>query len=140
MRIPMGVRAAMAAALLWTGAAAAEELDIAPAIAAAGAWLEHVDGGRYGTAWEQAAELFRARVPEAEWQKAVVAARGPLGRVLARKMRSATYMRTPPGAPAGDYVVIQYDTVFRDRPLALETVTPMRDKDGEWRVSGYYVR
>ena len=24
--------------------------------------------------------------------------------------------------------------------LALETVTPMRDKDGHWRVSGYFIK
>jgi hypothetical protein len=35
--------------------------------------------------------------------------------------------------------VIQYATRF-ERANVVETVTPMRDKDGSWKVSGYYVK
>lgn len=55
-------------------------------------------------------------------------------------MRSATFARDLPGAPKGDYVVIVYDTVFADKAGAIETITPMRDSDGKWKVSGYFVR
>jgi hypothetical protein len=37
-------------------------------------------------------------------------------------------------------VVIQFDTVFDKRPLSTETVTPMREPDGSWKVSGYLIR
>ena len=40
----------------------------------------------------------------------------------------------------GKYVVIQYDTVFEHKASAVETVTPMPDPDGVWRVSGYFIR
>jgi hypothetical protein len=36
--------------------------------------------------------------------------------------------------------VIQFATSFENKQSAVETVTPMRDSDGTWRVSGYYVR
>jgi len=45
-----------------------------------------------------------------------------------------------PGAPDGKYVIIQYDTVFENKASAVETVTPMVDPDGSWRVSGYFIR
>jgi hypothetical protein len=45
-----------------------------------------------------------------------------------------------PGAPPGEYVVIVYASAFENRPAAQETVNPMRDKDGVWRVSGYFVK
>ena len=45
-----------------------------------------------------------------------------------------------PGAPDGEYVVIQFETSFENKKHAIETVTPMMDKDGTWRVSGYYIR
>jgi hypothetical protein len=45
-----------------------------------------------------------------------------------------------PGAPDGDYAVIQFSTEFAHKRTARETVTPMRDADGEWRVSGYFIR
>jgi hypothetical protein len=45
-----------------------------------------------------------------------------------------------PGAPDGEYVVFQFDTQFEHKRAAVETVTPMRDPDGSWRVSGYFIR
>jgi len=42
--------------------------------------------------------------------------------------------------PDGDYVIIQFDTSFENKKSAIETVTPMLDKDGVWRVSGYYIK
>jgi len=37
-------------------------------------------------------------------------------------------------------VVIQYDTQFENKKSAMETVTPHLEKDGSWKVSGYYIR
>ncbi|MGA2423709.1 MAG: DUF4019 domain-containing protein [Terriglobales bacterium] len=68
------------------------------------------------------------------------ASREPLGKLLSRKLKSATYKTTMPGAPDGEYVVIQYDSSFEHKQAAVETVTPMLDKDGKWRVSGYYIK
>jgi hypothetical protein len=45
-----------------------------------------------------------------------------------------------PGAPDGEYVVIQFATSFENKKSAIETVTPMLDSDGEWRVSGYFIK
>jgi hypothetical protein len=56
-----------------------------------------------------------------------------------RELISADYTKTLPGAPAGEYVVIRYNTTFETRK-AVETVTPMKDMDGTWKVSGYYVQ
>lgn len=68
------------------------------------------------------------------------ASRDPLGKVLTRKLKSATYAKTLPGAPDGEYVVIQYESSFEHKQSAIETVTPMLDKDRSWRVSGYYIK
>jgi hypothetical protein len=48
--------------------------------------------------------------------------------------------RNVPGAPAGEYVVIQYDTQFENAASAIETITPMHEKDGSWKVCGYYIK
>ncbi len=53
---------------------------------------------------------------------------------------SAQYTRTLPGAPDGDYVVIRCETAFQKKKSSVETVTPMKDKDGIWRVSGYFIQ
>ena len=115
-------------------------LDLRPAGQAARAWLATVDAGRYGDSWENAAELFKQTIPKLRWETTVQAVREPLGVVVGRKVRAMNYARVLPGAPEGEYVVIQFDTRFENRPLSVETVTPMREKDGSWKVSGYFIR
>jgi opacity protein-like surface antigen len=106
---------------------------------AATTWLALVDAGKYGESWQGAAEAFKQAVTQAQWQGALEKVRAPLGKVVSRKLKSAKFTRELPGAPAGEYVVIQYDTDFKKNG-ATETVTPMKDKDGVWRVSGYFIK
>ncbi|MGA9507901.1 MAG: DUF4019 domain-containing protein [Candidatus Sulfotelmatobacter sp.] len=103
-------------------------------------WLALVDSGNYGESWEQASQFFKAAVSKEHWQSALRASRDPLGKVLSRNLKSATFTKTLPGAPDGEYVVIQYDSSFEHKQSAIETITPMLDKDGKWRVSGYYIK
>ena len=110
------------------------------AITASGAWLSLVDEGNYAESWNQAAGLFKNAVTKEQWQSTVKAVRTPLGKVVVRKLKSKQYTKTMPGAPDGEYVVIQYETTFENKKSAVETVTPMLDKDGKWRVSGYYIK
>ena len=106
----------------------------------ADSWLAYVDSGRYAESWDDSAVYFREAVPKVRWQTTLDSVRGPLGVAISRKLRSATYTRALPGAPEGEYVVIQYDTRFENRPQSVETVTPMREKNGTWKVAGYHIR
>lgn len=123
---------------LATSACAAGEREKAAAEAAQ-KWLAAVDAGRYGESWDTAAEVFRRALTRAQWEASLRSVRDPLGKVVSRKLRSATFTTSLPGAPAGEYVVIEYDTDFEGRKGATERVTPMKDADGAWRVSGYYI-
>jgi hypothetical protein len=60
--------------------------------------------------------------------------------MVSRELISKTYAQSLPDAPDGEYVVIQFKTSFEYKNTAIETVTPMLDNDGIWRVSGYYIR
>lgn len=102
-------------------------------------WLAMVDGMQYEASWAEAATFFRNQVSTSAWVQAVAAARRPLGSVVGRELLSATYTTSLPGAPDGEYVVLQFQTSFENKAQAVETVTPMLDQ-GQWRVSGYYVR
>jgi hypothetical protein len=119
---------------------ATEQMDLKPAMAAAEAWLKLVDDGLYGSSWEQAATLFKDKVVKLQWETGLQEQRNLVGTLASRKLASATYTRALPGAPAGEYVVIQYHSRFDNRPLATEIVTPMRQPDGSWRVAGYFIR
>jgi len=106
----------------------------------AASWLALVDSGKYSESWDAAAEYFKSAVTKDQWQKALQSTRTPLGKLISRKLKSATYTKSLPGAPDGEYVVILYDSSFENKQSAVETVVPMLDKDGTWRVSGYFIK
>jgi hypothetical protein len=110
------------------------------AVSAAEKWLNMVDEGRYSDSWQGAAEYLRNAINQEQWNRSLRAVRKPLGEVVSRQMKTATYKTSLPGAPDGEYVVIQFDTSFENKKAAIETVTPMMDQDGTWRVSGYYIK
>lgn len=106
---------------------------------AADQWLKLTDSGNYDQSWQKAAQMFKSHVSQMDWAMAMQTNRSPLGRVLSRKLRNASHRDHLPGAPDGEYVVIQYETSFEHKKAAVETVTPTLD-DGEWKVSGYFIR
>lgn len=110
------------------------------AIAAAQEWLALIDAGRYAQSWQASAAYFRNAVGRDQWGQLLKASRQPLGELVSRRVKSATYTTTLPGAPDGEYVVVQFETSFKYKGSAIETVTPMLEKNGAWRVSGYYIK
>ncbi|SDX09194.1 Protein of unknown function [Collimonas sp. OK242] len=107
---------------------------------AATAWMSLTDAGKYGESWERAGTFFKTGIAKNTWETGIRSLRAPLGPVKARELKSKEYATTLPGAPDGEYVVIQYETQFENKKSAVETITPMREKDGSWKVSGYFIR
>jgi hypothetical protein len=113
---------------------------VAAAQVAASSWLGLVDRGQLGESWDSAASLFRGAVARPAWTTAVRTARNPFEPLGARTLMSASFQTKPPGAPPGEYVVLQYRTKARGGRTIVETITPMKEPGGRWRVSGYYIR
>jgi len=107
---------------------------------AARQWLALVDSARYQQSWEESAEIFRKAISPEGWQKQLERARSPLGEVISREVKSTQYATTLPGAPDGEYVIVIFQSAFANKKSAVETVTPMKDSLGLWRVAGYYIR
>lgn len=83
--------------------------------AAAEKWLALIDGGKFGESWTTAAPLFQKAISQADWDKALKSVRAPLGAVGSRKLKSAKYTKSVPGAPDGEYVILQFDTDFAEK-------------------------
>lgn len=109
-------------------------------ISAAEEWLRLVDDEKYSASWEQSASFFKERVPDGQWETTLRQVRSPLGKTKSREVLKYQYATSLPGVPQGEYVVIQFKTSFDEKADAVETITPMMDADGQWRVSGYYIR
>ena len=112
----------------------------AAALAAAETWLGLVDEAQYPQSWDNASGFFKMTVKKERWQELMVSGRKPLGKLISRKLLSKEYRTSLPGAPDGQYVMIQFQASFKNKKKAVETITPMLDKDGRWRVSGYFIK
>ena len=108
--------------------------------AAAEQWLAVIDAGQFAESWETTAAVFQAAVSQPQWKSSLESVRKPLGSLVSRKLKSAKYSKKLPGAPDGEYVVLQFTTSFTNKNGAVETVTPMLDQDGKWKVSGYFIK
>lgn len=109
------------------------------ASSAARKWAGLLDAGQWDASWRAAAVMFRSQLTSAQWATTIQSVRRPLGRVSSRVLQSAVQTKTLPGAPVGDYQVLQFQTRFATKPDAVETVVLSREK-GSWRVSGYFIR
>jgi len=103
-------------------------------------WLALVDRGNYAPSWQEAASFFQSKVSKAEWERDLKQVRAPLGAAGSRTLMGALYQTDVPGAPKGEYVIIQYKTKMGVGGAVIETITPRLDKDGKWRVSGYFIK
>lgn len=103
-------------------------------------WLALIDQSKYMQSWDEAAPYFKSMLNKSQWESQVKAAREPMGKLISRSVKTRQFSKTLPGAPDGEYVVIQFDTKFENKAAAVETITPQKDPDGNWRVSGYFIR
>ncbi len=108
------------------------------AVKASAAFLSLVDSGQYAQSWDQASAFFKSKVPQDAWVQQLSTARKPYGTVKSRKILGAKDFNSLPGAPAGQYVVIEYATAFTQNDSG-ERVTMMRQADGSWRMAGYFI-
>ncbi|MBF0529011.1 MAG: DUF4019 domain-containing protein [Deltaproteobacteria bacterium] len=107
---------------------------------AAEAWLKLVDNGEYGKTFDTAAEIFKSASTKIQWEATLDLVRKNLGKTIERKPLSAQFATSLPGAPDGEYYVMEFRTVFQNKKEAVERLVPMKEKDGRWRVSGYFIR
>jgi hypothetical protein len=130
--------------IIWVGMsfspAVADEAAEKAASAAAPAWLSQIDAGKYASSWKDASAYFRGAVTEKSWTDALNGFRKPLGKLVSRKLVKTQSANSLPGAPDGNYVVMQFDTSFSNKKGAVETVTFVQEKGGQWKAAGYYIK
>lgn len=104
------------------------------------AWLSMTDAAQYSQSWEHAGTLVRKTVTKPQWQALLMTTREPMGAVQIREFKAAEATRVLPGAPEGQYMVIQYETQFEQGVMMIETVTITQENGGVWKVIGYFIK
>ena len=109
------------------------------AMSAAKEWLVLIDAREYSESWDNAASLFQKAMTKEQWIEVLNGLLPSYGKLIQREVISSKHYTELPGAPDGEYVVIQFNSSFENKKECIETVTPMKD-DGKWKVSGYYIK
>lgn len=104
---------------------------------AAEQWIVLVDDAQYTQSWKEAAKGFQDAISSADWEKKASSERAQLGTKQSRKLKEIKSTNAAKGLPAGQYVLVRYQSAYEKKKIALETVTAVREGDGIWRVIAY---
>jgi hypothetical protein len=110
------------------------------AVASAEQWLKIIDTDNYDKGWVYASEYLKNAVTKDFFKQSLQGVRSPLGSMKTRVLDSAQYTTSLPGSPDGEYVVMQFKTGFENKEYAVETLISKKEKDGQWKVAGYYIK
>ncbi|WP_206486095.1 DUF4019 domain-containing protein [Thalassotalea sp. G2M2-11] len=102
-------------------------------------WLKIVDAGQYIESWQKSDSFFKSQLSQTKWNTALKGVRSPLGHVISREEVSEKAYTSLPGAPDGEYLVIQFQTEFQNKKLAIETLT-LSKNSGQWLPIGYFIK
>jgi hypothetical protein len=102
-------------------------------------WLAFGDEGNWESTWDNASTLFKKTIDKEQWVTKVKSVRDPLGKLMGRKVIVVKFETSLPGVPDGEYVIAQFRTRWEHKAQSVETVSVVKESDGMWRVTGYFV-
>lgn len=130
----------MIAVLNWaTPAQAQQQGDVEAASTSAQQWLAVSDAQQYAATYTDASSVLRQAISQELWVQTIQSSRKPLGKLQHRTVKSATFKKDLPGAPAGEFLIIEFSSVFDNYASAKERVVTIREANG-WKVAGYHVK
>ncbi len=109
-------------------------------IEAATKWLALLDAGKTGAAWDASSPYLKSVVTRQKWIDGIGSARRPFGKFVKRTPTKFARSHSMPGAPDGDYSIIEFDTEFENGKRASEQIIWMLGEREVWSVSGYFIR
>jgi hypothetical protein len=136
----MAITCTLAILLLGTNAMCEDSLEKKAALTSANSWLIYIDSQKYAENWCNAAPLLKDAVTASQLEQSVSTVREPFGKLISREMTKQDYQTSLPGAPDGNYYVIQFTSKFENKAKAIETITTVKNEDGAWQVSGYFIQ
>jgi len=140
------IRLLLAATLLWSwfGPAAAQEVEASDMVRGGMQVIQMIDQGKAGELWDGATPAARKRVTRNDFTTQIARSRAPIG---APQMRiwvsvSRQIVADADGDTAGQYVSVEYETRFANKPdgTLRELVSFHLDSDRVWRFSGYALK
>jgi hypothetical protein len=140
-------RSLLIAALLWSALAspaAAQDVEASDMVQGGMQAIRMIDQGKAEELWDGATAAARKRVARTDFAAKVSRSRSPLGTPVQRTWVAINRQAVadPDADTAGQYVSIEYETRFSNKPdgTLRELVSFHLDRDRIWRFSGYVLR
>lgn len=111
--------------------------EAADARVAAERWMKLMDTEEYSAAWNSGSESMRKGLPKVGWSLLASTVHMPLGAFKGRTFKSYDVNDATSDKPAS--VTLTYISDFENSHNVLEKVTAVRERDGQWRVSGFSI-
>lgn len=105
---------------------------------AAEKWMLLWDSGQWEESYKELAEQTRKDNTPKQWYVYWYGVRKPLGKIKSRKLVEAEYIKSLPGEPGREGMILRYESSFEKKKLLNETFAITHEKDGTWRVA-YYI-
>lgn len=106
------------------------------AVAAANDFVKLVDGAQFDKAYDAFSNFGQKAVTKEQFVAMMKGVQNKIGTQTSRKLKSKQFTHELPGAPKGDYWVIDYETNFSKKGASVERVTSMLEGQS-WKVGGY---
>lgn len=106
------------------------------AMASANGFVKLVDSGQFDKAYQAFSQFGQKAVTKDVFVKSMGSVQAQIGTQTSRKLLAKNFVHELPGAPKGDYWVIDYDTNFSKKGPSVERVTAMREGKN-WKIGGY---
>jgi hypothetical protein len=140
-------RLLLTAAVLWSllvGAAAAQDVEASDMVQGGMQAIQMIDQGKAEELWSGATQATRKRVTRTDFVAKLSKSRSPLGAPLQRTWVAVNRQAVadPDTDTAGQYVSIEYETRFSNKPdgTVRELVSFHLDRDRIWSFSSYVLR
>jgi hypothetical protein len=117
-----------------------KNIDEAKVTAISSSWLSKLDSGFYQQCYDETSQLLKNGIDKNQWLNNMVTYRKPLGIAEKRKEVNAFYESEIQNIGKGDFVIIQYASVYQQKLVVIETMTLIKEDDGSWKVFGYSLK
>ena len=99
-------------------------------------WLSLIDENKYPDTWGSLSDIFKKTMTKEQWLDDLEEFRKPLGKLSGRKL---LYVTESSDKEIGEYLIIQYQSLFENKISKGEAVSVVRDSEGAWKILGYSI-
>jgi hypothetical protein len=101
-------------------------------------WLPLWDAGKVAETYAGLSSFIKKTADQKVWLDYRTTARKPLGKLKWRKLTNISLIRSMEGLPDNSGAILKYQSSFENREDVFETIGLVLEREGDWRVAGYF--